>query len=256
MNILIINDDGINTKGLEILVETLKPLGNIYIFAPEEHQSGKSQSLTLGKPVKIKDYGKFLGAKKAYSAYGTPADCLRLALYFFADIKFDLVVSGINDGANLGSDVLRSGTLGAASEAICLGIPGIAISCPFGHFEMATKYNTELVKMLVIENYISKEYVLNVNYPAKQFAAPLGIHFTVQGRHAYKPLFKEVEKDSYVPLYESYNLKESEDSDVHGYFNGYITITPVFEDRSRKEVVKTLNDKSKLPELIIYDKIN
>lgn len=256
MNILVINDDGIKTTGLKVLVEALKPLGNIYIFAPEHHQSGKSQSLTIRKNIKIKDYKNLYGAKRAYSAYGTPADCVRLALFIFKDIKFDFVASGINSGANLGSDVLRSGTLGAASEAVCLGLKGIALSSPYEDFKMAEVYTTKLVKELLENDLLSNKYCLNINYPAKEFTKPKGIKFTTQGYHAFKPKFRQARKNAYYPIYESYNLVESEDSDVFGYLNGYITITPVFEDRSRKEHVESLNKKSKLNELLNCDKIN
>ena len=99
-------------KGLQILVEAVKPLGDVYIVAPEYHQSGKSQALSLRTPIEVKDYGNLYGAKSALSTTGSPADCTRMALMLHKDIQFDLVVSGINRGPNIGSDILHSGTVG------------------------------------------------------------------------------------------------------------------------------------------------
>ncbi|NLN50787.1 MAG: 5'/3'-nucleotidase SurE [Acholeplasmataceae bacterium] len=255
MNILIINDDGIKAQGLEILVDQMRSLGNIYIFAPEHHQSGKSQSLTIRKALKVKNYRNLYGSKQAYSAAGTPADCVRLALHIFRDIKFDFMVSGINRGANLGADVLHSGTVGAASAAASLGVPAVAVSSNYLNFSMAKKYTTKIIKHLFERNIISNEYVININFPHHKFIEPQGISFTTQGLHKHKPVFKQVGRNKYYALYELYDLKETEDSDVYCYQNGIISLTPIFEDRSKKSFLSELEDKTQLNEIVFYDKI-
>ncbi len=258
MKILIVNDDGIDSLGLKILAEELGKLGEIYILAPEHHQSGKGQALTIRKKIKVKDYGNLYGAVKALSARGTPADCTRLAMFIYKDIEFDFVASGINQGANLGVDVLHSGTVGAAFEALSFGQKAIAISSAYNDFSMSQKYVKDLVKYLYESDLISNDYVLNVNFPSDKFSEPIGIKFTTQGHHKHKPIFKKYGSNKYYPIYENMGFIESEDSDVFAYKNGIISITPVFEDRSKLSVSQKFNkeNKDKLNEVINYDKIN
>lgn len=258
MKILVVNDDGILSLGLKILVEQLKPLGEVYIFAPEKHQSGMSQALSLRKKMKVKNYGNLYGAVRAYSVKGTPADCLRLGLFFYDKIKFDLVVSGINQGANLGSDVSRSGTIGAASEAASLGIPAIALSSPYRDFQMSERYTTALVKFLLDNNLVSSDYLLNINFPMDTFIDPKGVMFTIQGEHKYKPAFIRKSFNKYMAIYQNMNLPEKENSDVYCYRNGIISITPIFEDRSRLEFSQKLNNdiSQQLNEHLKYGNIN
>lgn len=257
MKILLLNDDGIKSKGLKVLAEALKGFGELYIFAPETHQSGKSQALTIRKYMKVKDYGSLYGSVKAYSAKGTPADCARLALYIFDDIEFDFVISGVNQGANIGVDVLHSGTLGAASEAAGLGIPAVAVSAAYSDFSMAEKYLSPIIKYLLEKDLIKSDYVLNINFPSDKFKEPKGIMFTTQGKNIHQPAFKKKRFNRYMATFNKIDINESEDSDVYCYYNGIISITPVFEDRSNKKFNDELNkkNKSKLNEVIIYDKI-
>lgn len=257
MKILLVNDDGIDSLGLKILADELKELGDVYIFAPEHHQSGMSQALSIRKKIKVKDYGSLYGSFKAFSAKGTPADCTRLALFFFEHVKFDLLVSGINQGANLGSDVLHSGTVGAASEGASLGIPAIAVSSTYRDFSMAQKYIKNIVSYLIAKNLVSEDYVLNINFPNYKFKEPLGIKFTVQGHHKHRPVFMKKTFNRYLPVYQKYDIKEETNSDVYCYKNGIISITPVFEDRSRSEFSEKLEleNSRQLNEALNYGKI-
>lgn len=258
MKILLVNDDGIDSLGLKILAEQISPLGDIYIFAPEKHQSGMSQALTIRKKIQVKDYGTLYGSQRAFSAKGTPADCTRLALFIYNNIKFDLVISGINRGANLGSDVLHSGTVGAASEAASLGINAVAVSSPYKDFTMAEKYLKNIVKYLIEKKIVSSEYILNINFPSEIFNEPKGVMFSVQGENKYRPAFIRKSFNKYVATYNKYDLKEKENSDVYCYKNGIISITPIFEDRSRKsysEKFNTLNSEQ-LNRFLKYGKIN
>lgn len=257
MKILLVNDDGIHSLGLKILAEQLKPLGDIYIFAPEKHQSGMSQALTIRKKIKVKDYGSLYGSIKAFSAKGTPVDCVRLAIFLFANINFDLVVSGINQGANLGTDVLRSGTIGAASEALSLGIPAVAVSSTYKNFFMAEKEIQKLIKYLINQQLVSKDYVLNINFPNEIFKKPRGVMFSVQGKHEHQPAFVKKSLNRYLAVYRKSDTKESENSDVYCYKNGIISITPIFEDRSKLKFSEKLNQENseQLNEYLKYGKI-
>lgn len=257
MKILLVNDDGINSLGLKILAEQLNSLGDIYIFAPEKHQSGMSQALTIRKKIKVKDYGNLYGSIKAFSAKGTPADCVRLAIFLFGNVKFDLVVSGINQGANLGTDILRSGTVGAASEALGIGIPAIAVSSPYQTFNLAEKEVKNLIKYLVEHKLVKKEYLLNINFPNEIYKQPKGVMFTVQGRHEHLPAFVRRSFNKYLAVYRKSDIKEKENTDVYCYKNGIISITPIFEDRSKLKLSEKLNKENgeQLNESLKYGKI-
>lgn len=257
MKILVVNDDGIDSLGLKILVDELKSLGDIYIFAPEKHQSGMSQALTIRKNIKVRDYGPLYGSLRAFSAKGTPADCTRLGLFIFKNIKFDLVVSGINQGANLGADVLHSGTLGAASEAASLGIPAVAVSSAYKDFSMAKKYVNKVIRYLITNDLIKSDYVLNINFPSEKFKEPKGVMFSVQGEHKHRPSFIKKSFNRYLATYDKYDIEEKKNSDVYCYNNGIISITPVFEDRSKEHFSNKLDKENseQLNEYIKYGKI-
>jgi 5'-nucleotidase len=124
MRILLTNDDGIEAEGLIALAEGLSPEHEVWIFAPDRERSGVSHALTLVTPCKVRKL-----SERTYSCSGTPADCIILALLGPVGIKPDLVVAGINRGPNLGTDIVYSGTCGAAREATLCGIPAIAVSC-------------------------------------------------------------------------------------------------------------------------------
>ena len=126
MRVLISNDDGVFADGINILAKELSDFVDIEVVAPDRNRSGASNSLTLTQPIKVKKL-----ENGYYSVEGTPTDCVHLALTGFLNLEIDMVVSGINDGANLGDDILYSGTVAAAMEGCFLGIPAIAISLAF-----------------------------------------------------------------------------------------------------------------------------
>lgn len=254
MKILVVNDDGIHEDGFKLLIKIAKQLGEVYISAPETHQSGKSQAMTLNAPIKVIDYHDLYGAKKAISVVGTPADALRLGIMHYQDITFDLVLSGVNNGPNIGSDVHHSGTIGAATEALFFNIPAIAISSPRENFSMVERYLLNICKDLIHKKLISTEYVLNINFPSGKFTKPKGIKFSHQGKHYHKAVFRET-LDGFIALYAPFDIKEDEESDVYLYKNGYISITPILENRTDKGFFKTLNNKTQLNEIDSYDKI-
>lgn len=254
MNILIVNDDGILEPGIEVLAKQLAPLGNIYVVAPETHQSGQGHGITINEPLQVKDYGNLYGATKALSVLGKPADCTRIAVGLLG-IDFDLCVSGVNSGLNVGSDVLYSGTVAAATEAIILGIPAIAVSGPKKSLHMAEKSIYKLVKYLLEHNALSTEYILNINYPSSKFDMFIGVKWTTQGKHHHAAKFNIVGDNLYETVYELIDTVEDDHSDVTAFRTGYLSITPLFENRTHNDLLQILENQKQLNVTAIYDNI-
>lgn len=244
MNILIVNDDGISSKGLEILARALLPHGKIYVSAPSTEQSGMSQAITFKQTLEIKEADLIPGTLGTIEVNGTPADALRAGLSIF-NVEFDLVVSGINNGANIAFDILYSGTVGAALEAKVYGINAIAISAD--NLELDYLYD-ETIKTLdeVIENkYYDIDGIININFPKFVYEKPKGVLFTKQGKRYYHSEFvKKTSTDfSYYVKGSLTNFSEENNSDVWAYDNGYISITPVTVDVTNYKALKMLEDK-------------
>src|SRR3954464_7495871 len=164
MKILLSNDDGYQAPGLVALYEAVKDLGDVEVVAPEHNNSAKSNALTLHSPLYVHQAGN--GFRYVN---GTPADCVHIALTGLLDYRPDLVVSGINNGANMGDDTIYSGTVGAAMEGYLFGVPAIAFSETergLANIESAARKARDLVQ-LVIEKHLSdqKAWLLNVNIP-------------------------------------------------------------------------------------------
>lgn len=158
MNILLTNDDGFDSVGIRILKEKLSKYGHVVIMAPKGAMSAKSCSKTFGVSLPVVEEEKDI-----FSCGGTPADCVAVALTSLST-KFDLVVSGVNNGLNIANDTLYSGTIGACLEALTYGVPAIAMSCEF-NFEIVEKYFDDVWKFIIDNDLISNQYLLNVNYP-------------------------------------------------------------------------------------------
>lgn len=195
MNILLSNDDGIYAEGLKVLAENLRKEGNqVYVVAPNKERSGTGHGITIHRPLQVEEAfsdGKHFG----YSVDGKPSDCVKLGYWgLFKDIKFDLVVSGINKGANLGNDVFYSGTVSAAAEGALLGIKAIAISlvCEKGNLFFSTAANF-LVNF--IKNIDKMEFpensLLNINVPNIREDELKGFKYTIQGDRKYIDNFEE-----------------------------------------------------------------
>jgi 5'-nucleotidase len=162
LRILVSNDDGYRAEGLQRLADALRPLAEVTVVAPDRNRSGASNSLTLDVPLRVFPFGE-----GAYYVNGTPTDCVHLAISGLFDFQHDMVVSGINHGANLGDDVLYSGTVAAAVEGRFLGLPTMAVSLVGhhgGHFDTAARVASELV-MRLIRAPLHASMILNVNVP-------------------------------------------------------------------------------------------
>lgn len=182
-NILVVNDDGVYGEGLRPLARALAPLGRVTIVVPERERSAASHAITLHKPIRVRRL-----EPRLYIMNGTPADCARFGLISILKERADLVVSGINHGANLGADTMYSGTVGAAKEACMLGIPALAVSVttkdPRPHFATAARF-ARLAARQMIERGLPKHTCLNVNVPNRAWGALRGVAVTKLGRRIY-----------------------------------------------------------------------
>ena len=188
MRILLSNDDGYFAPGSLALAEALDGLGEIVVVAPEQNRSGASNSLTLDRPVSLKQ-----AANGFYFVNGTPTDCVHLAVTGMLDYLPDIIVSGINHGANMGDDTIYSGTVAAATEGFLLGIPSIALSLTSfegNHFATAGRIARELVERF-FHDPIPQPVLLNVNVPDIPYADLSGTEVTRLGRrHKAEPVVR------------------------------------------------------------------
>jgi 5'-nucleotidase len=188
MRILISNDDGYFAPGLACLAEHLAKIADIVVVAPERDRSGASNSLTLDRPLKLR-----CAVNGFYYVNGTPTDCVHLAVTGMLDHQPDMVVSGINAGANMGDDTIYSGTVAAATEGFLLGIPALAISLvgkELRHYETAARVASDLVQRFASQLH-SHPWLLNVNVPDVPYEQLQGMEVTRLGkRHKAEPVIK------------------------------------------------------------------
>jgi 5'/3'-nucleotidase len=188
MFILISNDDGYFAPGLACLAGHLGRIAEVVVVAPERDRSGASNSLTLDRPLKLRR-----AANGFYYVNGTPTDCVHMAVTGMLDRQPDMVVSGINDGANMGDDTIYSGTVAAATEGFLLGIPSIAVSLAgreFANYDTAARVTAELVQRFA-KRVHSHPWLLNVNVPDVPYDQLQGMSVTRLGkRHKAEPVVK------------------------------------------------------------------
>jgi len=188
MRILVSNDDGYHAPGIRALVDALDGLADITVVAPEINHSGSSNALTLNRPL-----WKHTAPNGYHYVNGTPSDCVHIALTGMLDFRPDLIVSGINNGANMGDDTLYSGTVAAATEGYLFGIPSIAFSLvnkEWKHLETAARVARQIVEQQIAKP-LTEPMVLNVNIPAVAYDALNGIRVTRLGkRHPSQPVVK------------------------------------------------------------------
>jgi 5'-nucleotidase len=241
MRILISNDDGYQAKGIKQLTKSLSEIAEVIVVAPSENKSAASSSLTLGRPLKPIQIDKDI-----YAIDATPTDCVHLALCGFINEPIDLVVTGINFGANLGDDTIYSGTVAGAIEGRFLGLPSIAISLASwecNHFKTAG----EIAKILVSQidkSKISFNTILNVNVPDIPFSEIKGIKSTRLGsRYKSEPSIKDKgDKSLYWIGENGREADNSEGTDFHAILNDFVSITPLQIDTTRHSEVRHVND--------------
>ena len=222
MKILLTNDDGINAEGLRHLVNWAKTKGEVCVFAPKVQQSGKSLSIEIHSGYEVKKVDIFDGVE-AYSVDSTPADCVRIATLGFKK-KFDLVISGINCGPNLGGDIHYSGTVGACFEAAKEGFKAMAVSAPFNSFDNAVKNLDRAYEEICARRMFDFAEILNVNFPEKGDE----ILITKMGPAIYSDEFEFLEDGTVKPcLVCLYNNTRNLELDTDAVMTGHISITPL-----------------------------
>jgi 5'-nucleotidase len=227
--ILLSNDDGVHSKGIRTLAKKLKHVGRIVIVAPDQERSAASHALTLHRPLRVKKI-----APNFYAVDGTPADCINLAINEILRQRPDLIVSGINRGANLGDDVHYSGTVSAALEGGLMGIPSIAISVAAKDsryfFEPAASFAVGLVKK-VLKDGLPEGIILNVNVPNLPAKDIKGYEFTALGKRNYDKIIVEKIDPRGNKYYwiggEDAGFEDLPDTDCKVISEGKISITPL-----------------------------
>jgi 5'-nucleotidase len=232
MRILIANDDGYLAPGLAALVEACAGLGELDVVAPEQNASGTSNSLTLNRGLSV-----YTAANGYRYINGTPSDCVHLALSGLLEHRPDLVVSGINNGANMGDDTLYSGTVAAAMEGYLFGIPAIAFSQVekgWGSLEAAAQVARRLIQQVMQRPPSSAPWLLNVNIPNRSDAADLPLRITRLGRrHASEPVIRQTSPrgETLYWIGPAGNAREAgPGTDFHATANGIVSVTPLHVD--------------------------
>lgn len=234
MRILLSNDDGYFAPGLARLAASLAPLADIKVVAPERDRSGASNSLTLTTPLRVKQ-----AANGFYYVDGTPTDCVHLAITGLMEQEPDIVISGINHGANLGDDVIYSGTVAAAMEGRFLGLPAIAVSLVGqrgGHFETAADVVVRLLERLQ-HDPLPADTILNVNVPDVPLDALAGIEATRLGhRHKAEPVIRASDPHG-SPIYwvgpPGAEADAGPGTDFFAVRRNFVSITPLHVDLTR-----------------------
>jgi 5'-nucleotidase len=241
MRILITNDDGVSSEGLRTLAQRMKALGEVYVVAPDRERSAAAHSLTLHRPLRVEEV-----APQVYAADGTPVDCVNLAVYGILKGNPDLVISGINNGPNLGEDLVYSGTVSAAFEATFLGIPAFAVSLAARkdfRYQGAANFAFK-VACHIIEAGLPPDTFLNVNVPNVDEDEIRSYKITRQG----KRVFADAVVEKLDPRGKKYywigggdqRFQEIEGTDFHAIANDYISITPLCVDLTNRAAVEEL----------------
>ena len=241
MKILVSNDDGYLAPGLAALAAELKSLAEVTVVAPDRNRSGASNSLTLERPIRA------VTAENGFiRVEGTPTDCVHLAITGLLHDEPDMVVSGINAGANLGDDVLYSGTVAAAMEGRFLGLPAIAVSlCGEApkHYDTAARVAKQIIERL-LANPLANDVILNVNVPDVPWAQLAGINATRLGhRHKAEPVIKSQDPRG-RPIYwvgpAGPEQDAGEGTDFFAIKNNCVSVTPIQVDLTRYNAIETI----------------
>ena len=243
MHILVSNDDGILAPGIGILADACREVAQVTVVAPDREQSGTSHSLTLHRPLR-----PMRRPDGAFQVDGTPTDCVLLAFGALLDGRPDFVFSGVNHGPNMGEDVLYSGTVSVAMEAVTLGVPGIAFSTSAGHDrEMLTSqapWIARLVKSITARADFPKDIVLNINLPAVPGTEIKGIRVTQLGSRYFSESLARMQDPWGRPIYwiggGTITWTGEGDSDHKAVAEGYISVTPLHMDLTNYKLLDTV----------------
>ncbi len=242
MKILVSNDDGYLSKGIRVLAAALKDFAEITIVAPDRNRSGASNSLTLDSPLRV-----FSAGEDVFYVNGTPTDCVHLGVTGLLQEEQDMVISGINHGANLGDDVLYSGTVAAAMEGRFLGLPAVAISLAAEtptHFEAAARVAVTVVHRL-IKHPLPSDTILNINVPNLPYEDIRGFRATRLGnRHRAEPVVRTRDpKGQEIFWVGPAGPKQDAGpgTDFHAIDKGYVSVTPLQVDLTRHSALDSIS---------------
>jgi 5'-nucleotidase len=257
-HILLTNDDGIDAPGLRALIQAMRPLGRVSVFAPDHNWSAAGHTKTMHKPLRADRYPLVLGPDEealdagneieAYTTTGAPSDCVALALLGVLREEPDMVVSGINQGANLGHDVTYSGTVAAAMEAVISGRPAVAISLDSDEtkgFDIAARVAASVVDR-VLHHGLPPGTFLNVNVPGCRQDEITGLCITRLGRRVYRDILVQRQDPRGRPYYwiggEPPTGHRDEGTDIWAVANHYVSVTPIHLDMTAHELIPMLRE--------------
>jgi 5'-nucleotidase len=241
--VLVTNDDGVHSPGIKALHGVLRDLADTYVIAPDRERSAAGHSLTIHRPLKVEEI-----EDRVFSVSGTPTDCVAIGVDKVLPRRPELIVSGINRGANLGDDITYSGTVSAAIEGTILSIPSFAISLAVNddtplYFDTAARVAAEMAEY-VLENSLPYDTLLNINVPNVHDEKIAGMKFTRQGKRIYEGAVKE----TFSPWGEKFfwigggtpHWEHGEDTDMHAVQGGYVSVTPIHLDLTNYPALELL----------------
>ncbi|MEG6586031.1 5'/3'-nucleotidase SurE [Dendrosporobacter sp. 1207_IL3150] len=248
MRILLTNDDGIGAPGIKALWESLSKVAEVIVVAPDVERSATSQAITVHHPIRVDKYCIDQPPLCAWRVGGTPTDCVKIAVEALLPDKPDIVVSGINLGSNMGTDVLYSGTVSAAIEGALHGIPSVAVSLDswkLSDFSVAANYTAKLVQTLA-QKSLPPNTLLNVNVPAVRLEEIEEVTITKLGVRQYANTFERRE-DPRGRLYywmggEIVDNDNDPDSDIVAVKNNKISVTPIHFDLTNYGLINMLTE--------------
>jgi len=243
VNIFISNDDGISSRGINLLINEVAKKHNVFVVAPDRERSAVSHKITLTSPIRVTKISNYI-----YTTDASPADCVKIGFLGIIKEKIDLVISGINSGANMGIDVFYSGTVAVAREGVMKGVPGIAFSLDTydsdGDFEYAANLVNDIIEHLSPFFNNSSEFkpLFNVNFPKK--GPYKGFKFTRLGFRVYREELLEYKDPMGKPYYwiggQLPTHSPRENSDFDAVKSGYVSITPLAIDITDYELLSVL----------------
>ena len=241
MHLLLSNDDGIHSEGLKVLADALLPLGKITVVAPSRDHSASSNSLTLDTPIRARSI-----AENWYSVDGTPTDCVHLAITGLIEDEPDIVVAGINLGANLGDDVIYSGTVAAAMEGRFLGLPAVAISVTSNRprdLQACASVSHEMISKLITIQ-LPQDLIININIPDVSKQEIKGMETTRLGsRHKAEPVIKSADPRGSTIYWVGAAGPEQDagpGTDFHAVKNGYVSVSPLHLDLTHYKAMQSI----------------
>jgi len=247
--ILVINDDGITSRGIRVLIEVASLFGDVHVVAPDKPQSGMGHAITVHAGITVSPF-HYEGTKSAFSCTGTPVDCVKIAMYHLLKEKPDLCLSGINHGSNASLNVIYSGTMSAALEGSLEGVPSAGISFCNNHIDADMRASGRTAKTIIemmLNNKVDSNLCLNVNIPDTPVKDVKGLKFCRQAKgnwHEFYEEHKDKDGNEFLWLTGKFeNLEKSrKDTDLWALNNGYVSIVPVNADMTAYDELDKIKD--------------